>query len=68
MSRRYHHGHWRDEQYRKDEQSSDPKAAQAMEQRTGMLFCPQCHLPGELSPGDMCPYCGYFVRCIGCGD
>jgi hypothetical protein len=42
--------------------------AQAMTAKTGSFFCPRCHLPGELKPGEACPYCGYYLRCVGCGD
>ena len=44
------------------------RTARAMEMRTGTMLCPQSDQAGEFSPGETCPYCGYYLRCIGCGD
>lgn len=50
------------------ESTLDPKAAKSMEKQTPMLLCPRCGQPGAFNPGERCPYCGYYLRCIGCGD
>lgn len=46
----------------------DAKAAEAMAQRSGYLLCPRCGVPGQLTPSQTCPYCGYYFRCPTCGD
>ena len=62
----------RDQWNRRSGQDEDPvlepKTARAMAEMTASMFCPRCNLPGELWPGESCPYCGYYLRCVGCGD
>ncbi len=50
------------------EEAVDRKTATAMRQRTGFMLCPRCGCIGQLNPGETCPYCGYYLRCVGCGE
>ncbi len=53
---------------RDKEDALDPSIAKAMEQKTGNMFRPRCGSIGQLNPGETCPYCGYYLRRVGCGE
>jgi hypothetical protein len=68
MSEQHHRREWNPRTRRYEAPVLEPATAQAITAKTGSFFCPQCHQAGELNPGQTCPYCGYYLRCAGCGD